>query len=159
MTREQREWLASATAWYLDPFVDGEVAAVEYHSRSSGTFMQRLRDRWAERPSYVCAEDGDELPVPVECALAQYASHAVCKMNAQLGFGPHTPGLGRQPCTEMETQRYLNQLGKAIVEAIDRDFEEEQRAFGVSLHVRVQCPCPFPCPVSMSVSVSMSMST
>ena len=121
-----RDWLATACADYLDPFIDGEVPPSQYHSRSDGTFLQRLRGRWASRPE----ADGSSMPVPPQYALAQYASHSICKMNAQLGFGMHTPGLGRQPCAEYEAARLHEQLGKALVEAIVRDFDEADRGFG-----------------------------
>ena len=73
----------------------------------------------------------EPMPITPECALAQYATHAICKMNANFGFGQHTPGLGRQPASEAEVSRYFEQLGKALVEAIERDFDEPDRRFGV----------------------------
>ena len=42
-----RDWLASPVAAYLDPFIDGEVPADQYVTRSAGTFMARLQQRWA----------------------------------------------------------------------------------------------------------------
>ena len=85
------------------------------------------------------------MEIPAECALAQYCAHAIAKMNANFGFGPHTPGLGRQPVMEHEASRYFEQLGKALVAAIERDFEESDRRFGVrhtpqQLVLRRGCP-------------------
>ena len=71
------------------------------------------------------------MPIPVESALAQYAAHAICKMNANFGFGAHMPGLGRQPVSDAEVRRYLDQLGMHLVAAIERDFDESERVFGV----------------------------
>ena len=71
------------------------------------------------------------MPISCECALAQYATHVITKMNANFGFGPHTPGLGRQPASDQEASRYFEQLGKALVAAIQRDFDEPDRKFGV----------------------------
>lgn len=121
-----REWLATACADYLDPFIDGEVPPAHYHTRSEGWFMQRLRSRWASRPN----ADSTPFPVPPQFVLAQYVSHCICKMNTQLGFGQHTPGLGRQPASDHEAARLHDQVGRAIVEAVQRDFEEADRAFG-----------------------------
>ena len=121
-----RAFLASATASYLDPFLDGEVPAGEYLSRSSGTFMSRLEHTWASDPLCV----GECPDIPAECALGQYAAHCVCKMNGNFGFGMHTPGLGRQPASDGETARYFEQLGKAVIAAIQRDFDEPDRKFG-----------------------------
>ena len=46
---ETRDWLASTVAAYLDPFIDGEVPSSEYHSRSSGFFMERYDGRSVAR--------------------------------------------------------------------------------------------------------------
>jgi hypothetical protein len=119
------DWLATVVARYLDPFIDGEVLAKDYQSRSGGLFMKRLRSAWAESHG-----ESSELPVTPQCALAQYATHAICKMDANLGFGQHAPGIGRSPQPEYELTRYYEQLGKALVAAIQRDFEERDRAFG-----------------------------
>ena len=120
-----RDFVWSAVATYLDPFIDGEVPAAQYHVQSDGWFMARLRAMWASLHG-----DGMPCPVPASCALAAYASHAICKMNSQLGFGMHTPGLGRQPSSEHEAARLHAQVGTALVAAIVRDFEEPDRAFG-----------------------------
>jgi len=131
-----RAFLASATAKYLDPFIDGEVAAAEYHQRSDGLFMARLRQAWANDPLCV----GACPDIPVECALGQYVAHAICKMNANFGFSAHTPGLGRQPVSDAETGRYFEQLGKAVTAAIQRDFGEGERSFGVRVHTAPPAP-------------------
>jgi len=122
---ETRDWLASTVAAYLDPFIDGEVPSSEYHSRSSGFFMERLQRAWQETHG-----DDSPMPIPVQSALAQYATHCITKMNTNFGFGPHSPGIGRQPTTDGETNRYFDTLGKALVTAIQREFAEPDRAFG-----------------------------
>lgn len=71
-----------------------------------------------------------ELPVPAPCALVAYAAHAIVKMNSQLGFGRHTPGLGRQPASDHEATRLHAKAGSTIVAAVYRDFEPADRAFG-----------------------------
>jgi hypothetical protein len=121
-----REWLATACADYLDPFIDGDVPAAQYQARSEGWFLQRLRALWAARPD----ADGSPLPVSARHALAAYAAHTICKLNAQLGFGSHTPGLGRQPVSDTQAAQLHQRLGVALVEAIARDFDEADRGFG-----------------------------
>eukprot|EP00965_Chrysotila_dentata_P140961 4659933-Pleurochrysis_carterae.AAC.1 len=97
-------FLCSRTATYLDPFIDGEVPADEYESRSAGAFLERLRADWANaKPPRASAET---LPISPELALAQYVRHAVTKMNLNLGFGGHVPGLGRQPIMPDEQVRH-----------------------------------------------------
>jgi hypothetical protein len=125
LSEHVRDFLATTVARYLDPFIDGEVRAADYHKTLAGTFMSRLRAAW----SSVHGEEA-AMEIPAECALAQYCAHAIAKMNANFGFGPHTPGLGRQPVMEHEASRYFEQLGKALVAAIERDFEEPDRQFG-----------------------------
>ena len=89
-------------------------------------FIDRLRSAWASWPD----ANGASMDVPVEYVLAHYAAHSISKMNANFGFGMHIPGLGRQPVSERETNIYFDQLGKALVGAIQRDFSEEDRRFG-----------------------------
>ena len=84
-----------------------------------------MRAAWASDP----ARSG-EMPAPAEVALAQYCTHIICKMNANLGFGTHTPGLGRQPVSEGEASRYFDLLGKHLLKAVERDFDEADRKFG-----------------------------
>ena len=131
LNAEVRDFLCTAVARYLDPFIDGEVKPGEYLKRSEGSFMSRLKAAWV-------SEYGEASPMPnitPECALAQYTAHAIAKMNANFGFGMHTPGLGRQPASEQEASRYFEQLGKHLVAAIQRDFEEGDRQFGVSADI------------------------
>ena len=40
------------------------------------------------------------------------------------------PGIGRQPVPDAEAGRYFEQLGRAVVAAIARDFDEPDRRFG-----------------------------
>jgi len=124
-----REWLASAIATYLDPFIDGEVPAPEYHSRSEGFVMARLRKAWAADRE-IRGLEPTEMPVTPLCALAQYATHAICKLNANLGFGPHQAGVGRNQISQRETEVYLKKLGDALVAGINRDFPKSEQAFG-----------------------------
>mmetsp|Transcript_20567 Transcript_20567/g.55409 ORF Transcript_20567/g.55409 Transcript_20567/m.55409 type:complete len:622 (+) Transcript_20567:133-1998(+) len=51
-----------------------------------------------------------------------YIRHAVRKMNAVLCFGPHVPGVGRQPISAMAQQRHVKILAVSILEAVQRDF-------------------------------------
>ena len=126
VAEDVRNFLWTSVAVYLDPFIDGEVPASQYDARSEGWFMTRLKARWVA----LNGEGAPPLPVSPFCALAAYVSHCICKMNTQLGFGPHTPGLGRQPSSEMEAARLHAQLGQAVVDAIQRDFDVPDRAFG-----------------------------
>ena len=96
-----RDFLASATATYLDPFIDGEVPAAEYHKRSEGLMMPRLRAAWAEHHRVRALETPDFPVAPVH-ALAQYIVHCIGKMNLNLGFGAHMPGVGRNPISMRE---------------------------------------------------------
>lgn len=121
------DFLCVATARYLDPFIDGEVPAAQYDVESEGPFFARLAKEWQ-------ATHGDEQVLPPglspEMALAAYYRHALTKMNMQLGWGAHIPGLGRQPASALEQERHLKQLGVAIVAAIERDFAPEHRSIG-----------------------------
>ena len=63
---------------------------------------------------------------PFECdealVIGAYIRHAIHKMNMTLGFGPHVPGVGRQPISTMAQQRHVKILAVAILEAVQRDF-------------------------------------
>ena len=126
LDRNVRDWLSSALARYLDPFIDGEVPANQYQTRSEGFIIQRLEKQWKER------EESKGTPMGIESyiILAQYARHAITKMNTNLGFSQHTPGLGRQPVSDREMEAHLEKLGKALVAAIERDFGPDERAIG-----------------------------
>ena len=126
LDRNVRDWLSSALARYLDPFIDGEVPANQYQTRSEGFIIQRLEKQWKER------EESKGTPMAIESyiILAQYARHAITKMNTNLGFSQHTPGLGRQPVSDREMEAHLEKLGKALVAAIERDFGPDERAIG-----------------------------
>jgi hypothetical protein len=127
------DFLASATAEYLDPFIDGEVPSSEYSMRSEGSFMQRLHKAWSARQSLaVVTAVGAEMPVPPKCALAQYMVHCISKMNTNLGFSHHTPGAGRFPCSTSGAESHFQMLGKTLAEAVERDFEPEERNLGTS---------------------------
>ena len=85
--------LSSTIAAYLDPFIDGEVPASEYAARSSGL----LAERWQR----ACTEHrGAVADVPPDYILAEYVRHAITKMNTNLGFDVHQPGIGRQPLSD-----------------------------------------------------------
>jgi hypothetical protein len=140
LEREAREFVATTTATYLDPFIDGEVPASEYHSRSEGFFMTRLQRAWEVRCK-LCDPPLDPpptLPVPVNCALAQYVSHCIVKMNTQLGFTAHVPGVGRTPTTVREQELHFKKTSVAIIEAIARDFAEDERRLGSALLTAAQ---------------------
>jgi len=140
LEREAREFVASTTATYLDPFIDGEVPASEYHARSEGFFMARLQRAWEVRCK-LCDPPLDPpppLPVPVNCALAQYVSHCIVKMNTQLGFTAHVPGVGRTPTTVREQELHFKKTSIAIIEAIARDFAEDERRLGSVLLTAAQ---------------------
>jgi len=124
-----RDFLASATATYLDPFIDGEVPAAEYHKRSEGLMMPRLRAAWAEHHRVRALETPDFPVAPVH-ALAQYIVHCIGKMNLNLGFGAHMPGVGRNPISMRESEVHFKKLGEKLIEAIQRDFPAAERAFG-----------------------------
>ena len=120
---EQYDFLTSQVAIYLDPFIDGEVPASQYHKRSEGHFLPRLQKAWAAAPG-----KSGECPIPPNLALTQYVRHLVIKTNMQLGFGPHIPGLGRQPISPPEQEQHLKKLIKAVDDAVNRDFPPNQRS-------------------------------
>jgi hypothetical protein len=146
-----RHFLVVTVARYLDPFLDGEVPAAQYNARSAGPFVARLKAAWAESP----LNPGEApLHIPTECVLGQYTAHAICKMNANFGFGIHTPGLGRQPASEIEVSRYFDQLGKAVVAAICRDFDEPDRQFGVRADAATALAAAAAAAVTLAVSAA-----
>ena len=118
-------FLQRHVASYLDPFLDGEVAASEYEKRSSGSYYDRLRQAWQ-------SEMGEGVAMAIEPSLAhaQYVVHSLTKLNSSLGFGMHIPGLGRAPVNEAQAEEHLQRTVSAILEATARDFPPEQRAIG-----------------------------
>ena len=92
--------LSSTVATYLDPFLDGEVPASEYNTRSAGLFAER----W-QRAQSSCSAGAD---IPPEFILAQYVRHIITKMNTNLGFDLHQPGVGRQPLSEAALDHHAN---------------------------------------------------
>jgi len=122
-----RDFLCNTVAAYLDPFIDGEVPEGDYESRSSGLFSARLDAAWAaSRPAKAPAK----LHLAPEVVLGQYIKHAITKMNLNLGFGQHVPGLGRQPIMPEEQDRHSELVSSAVMEAIERDFEPAHRRVG-----------------------------
>lgn len=60
--------------------------------------------------------------VPTELLVGAFVRHAVHKMNMQLGFGAHVPGVGRQPISQMQQARHAKILAVSVLEAVQRDF-------------------------------------
>lgn len=120
-------WLATTTANYLDPFLDDEVFESQYQTRSAGYFIDRVKSAWAAEKPKSGTSVSQLLP---EYCLAQYMRHTITKMNANQGFGPHIPGIGRQPCSAVDQGRHVKRLGAAVIQAIERDFLPEHRCIG-----------------------------
>merc|ERR1711971_647189 len=57
-----------------------------------------------------------------------YVRHVITKMNMNLGFGMHIPGIGRRPVMAYEQVRHTKMLGTALEEAIERDFAAPHRS-------------------------------
>ena len=85
--------LSTAVADYLDPLIDGNVPAHKYDTWSDGLFIDRLHKA---RESASGAGDG-VMDISADLVLACYVRHAVTKMNMNMGFDVHQPGVGRQP--------------------------------------------------------------
>ena len=85
--------LSTAVADYLDPLIDGNVPAHKYDTWSDGLFIDRLHKA---RESASGAADG-VMDISADLVLACYVRHAVTKMNMNMGFDVHQPGVGRQP--------------------------------------------------------------
>jgi hypothetical protein len=124
---------------YLDPFIDGEVEQSRYTSASEGLFMSRLKAAWNDphvspQESQMRAAHGgpESCPVTAGVALVAYVRHCITKMNTNLGFSLHIPGMGRQPVPMAEQEKHALLLGNALVEAIARDFAPDQRTVAVS---------------------------
>jgi len=116
-------FLQAAIARYLDPHIDGDAQPPSQAQlralAKEGGFPERARRAWesrAPRPS-------GPFP-PTDLLVAAYVRHCVRKMDATLCFGPHVPGVGREPVSAMQQQRHLKILAVAIVEAVQRDFNE-----------------------------------
>jgi len=120
-------WFSKTTACYLDPFLDDEVDESEYQTRSAGYFIDRVKSAWAAEKPKSGTSVSQLLP---EYCLAQYLRHAITKMNANMGFGVHIPGIGRQPVSAVDQGRHAKRLGTAVVQAIERDFLPEHRCIG-----------------------------
>jgi len=128
------DWLSVQVSRYLDPFIDGEVEASKYQARSEGLFLARLKAAWSDarvspqEAAMRAAHGGPgDMPVPPAVALVAYVRHCIVKMNTNLGFSQHIPGMGRQPVSFVEQERHAKQLGAAVVAAIARDFEPKHR--------------------------------
>ena len=70
------------------------------------------------------------MPVPPVCALAAYCTHAITKMNTNIGFGAHMPGIGRQQISPRESTAHYQKLGEALLAAISRDFGKSEQSLG-----------------------------
>jgi len=127
LSEEMRSFLIRVTAEYLDPFIDGEVPPNQYQARSAGLFVERLEKAWAtSRPARAPAK----LHLAPELVLAQYVRHAIIKLNTNLGFEAHIPGIGRQPINDHERGRHSKLVGAALVQALERDFAAAHRFVG-----------------------------
>ena len=129
---DEDDWtfLSRGIAEYLDPFIDGEVPAAQYKKRSDGFVTERLRKSWEARQAVFAKAERRAWPYAPEVVLAQYVRHCITKMNANLGWGVHIPGMGRQPVSPLEQERHFKLLGLRLVEAIERDFTPAQRRVG-----------------------------
>ncbi len=126
LRRDDADFLLSVVATYLDPFIDGDVPPEAYASRTDVLFMRRLAEAWAARESGRVGGGDAPMPVSTGCALAAYCAHAITKMNANLCFGPHQPGTGRQPASPGETDRHLRRLASSLLAAMRRDFPDAE---------------------------------
>ena len=113
----------TTTAFYLDPYLDGERS----HPDTGSTFCGRLAGIWEEG----CRRrEGNMMmgcPIPSEIACAAYIKHGLTKLNVLKGFGDPLPGLGRPNRTEHENITHYKRIGEAMVEALERDFTREER--------------------------------
>ena len=75
--------------------------------------MQRLKAAWAKHRKLCCLDEAD-MPISPLCALAQYVVHCIAKMNANLGFGLHVPGVGRSPTSQRETEKHFEVRPRAM---------------------------------------------
>lgn len=101
--------------------------------------MSRLKAAWSDphvspQESQMRATHGgpDSCPVSPGVALVAYVRHGITKMNTNLGFSLHIPGMGRQPVAIAEQERHALLLGDALVAAIARDFAPGHRNVAVS---------------------------
>lgn len=101
--------------------------------------MSRLKAAWTDphvspQESQMRAAHGgpETCPVTPSVALAAYVRHCITKMNTNLGFSLHIPGMGRQPVPVAEQERHALLLGNALVAAIARDFAAGHRTIAVS---------------------------
>ena len=131
-------FLSTATAAYLDPFLDeahGVPAAPRPPPAAAPPrlFTGTLRRAWAaHRAAQLRPSDlPPELPPEAAAfALAAYVRHAIGKSNMCRGFEPHVPGNGRVACAPPRERAHLRALGAALCDALGRDFAPEQRRVG-----------------------------
>ena len=127
----QRDFLATATADYLDPFIDGNGGG---GARDAATFHERLQHAWAARRALLAGDDAaavaavpKAVPAAVlACGLAAYVRHAVAKLNAGGAYDVHSPGSGRVLLMPKQQERHLASLAKALFNALQLDFTPEQ---------------------------------
>lgn len=100
--------------------------------------MARLAVAWSDahvspQESQMRAAHGSptSCPVPASVALVAYVRHCITKMNTNLGFSIHIPGMGRQPVPLAEQDKHAKLLGDAVVAAIERNFAPADRKIAV----------------------------
>ncbi|KAL1503574.1 hypothetical protein AB1Y20_012052 [Prymnesium parvum] len=126
MPPELYEFIATAVAVHLDPYIDGEITSPE-EERTTEPMLSLVQSSYAQ-------EFGRQLPAPPELVLAIYVVYAISKSNALHCFGEVVMGQGRLPVVAAEVEEHVVALGKALVLAIERDFGREHNSIqGVPL--------------------------
>lgn len=130
MERLRQAWMGGGGALAAAVAAERESAAA---AGSAGRASRRSTPRHASARAALSRAFGrgagaaePPAPAPFACdeaaVVGVYIRHAVLKLNALLGFGPHTPGLGRQPVPSGAQRRHLRALGGALLEALQREF-------------------------------------
>ena len=130
LRRNAADFVSVAVAKYLDPFIDGEVAAPNRDSLRGQGCLERVLEAWKRRWATEQVAVGIPPQLSADCVLAQYLAHAICKMNVAFGFGEMVNGEGRSPASNYHAMKHIMLLGTQLVEAVERDFPRD--AFGPS---------------------------
>ena len=78
-----------------------------------------------------CHPQDEHMHTQMHPYMSQYTAHAIRKMNANFGFGRLRVGEGRSPAPLDDIEQYLARLGRAVAQALQRDFTTAELNLGV----------------------------
>jgi hypothetical protein len=114
------DFISNHISRHLDPYIDGEILTKE-DERGTVPMLPQLQEVYRK-------EHDRPLPAPPELVLALYVIHAVAKSDATQCFTELVMGQGRLPITGQPQTAHCKALGKAVEQAVVRDFGPSLRS-------------------------------